>query len=191
MTLAIAKGISSFPPNVPPVDQSDEAVFVLTASQLQDIIKQVIAPLEARIEALEARQDEEIARLEATVTAQAEEITALKENWREARPLSTVTRLDDLWAWVEEIDSRTSSQAAEPTPTSKTQDHIDHLARVMMEDKRRSVSVATAAKLLGISKERMRQLKPLLLADSRFELGWDRQRGQRKRVVIRLKQFIK
>jgi hypothetical protein len=173
----VAESISSFSPQASPVNQPD---------QLQVILDRLQA-LEETVVTLQ----EENAALHAQVDAQADEIAVLKENWKEARPATTATRLDDLWAWVEEIDSRTSSQAAEPTPTSKTQDHIDHLARVMTEDKRRSVSVATAAKLLGISKERMRQLKPLLLADSRFELGWDRQRGQRKRVVIRLKQLIK
>jgi chromosome segregation ATPase len=156
-----------------------------------DFIQALLGELQALREEV-ARLQEDNQDIRATVTAQAEEIVSLKENWKEARPATTATRLDDLWSWVEEIDSKINSQPEEPTPIStRTFDHIDQLARVMTEDKRRSVSVATAAKLLGLSKERMRQLKPLLLADSRFELGWDRQRGQRKRVVIRLNQFIK
>jgi hypothetical protein len=57
---------------VPP---SDESVFILTSSQLQDLIKEAIQPLQDRIGSLEARiaiQNEKIASLEAT-QAHAEE----------------------------------------------------------------------------------------------------------------------
>ena len=51
------------------VSQSEESVFILTASQLQDIITKTIQPLQDHIESLEAtvtRQDEKIAALEST-----------------------------------------------------------------------------------------------------------------------------
>ena len=101
-------------------------------------------------------------------------------------------RIAGLTLAQDDIEATLTKPTEKPAePTEKTTDHINQLARVMTEDRRHAVSVAVAARLLGISKERMRQLKPLLLADGRFELGWDRQRGQKKRVVIRLKQFIK
>ena len=127
-----------------------------------------------------------------------EEVSRLQEDNQRLQDRITALEMDRDLAADRDLNQlrlinslREQIQPEDPTPTDKTTNHLDQLARVMTEDKRRSVSVAMAAKLLCISKERMRQLKPLLLADSRFELGWDRQRGQRKRVVIRFKQFIK
>jgi len=61
------------------VSPSEEPVFILTSSQLQDLItravEQAIQPLQDRIDALEAtvaRQDEKIASLEATADTQAD-----------------------------------------------------------------------------------------------------------------------
>ncbi|MEI2762037.1 hypothetical protein [Methanothrix soehngenii] len=59
----------------------------------------------------------------------------------------------------------------------------------MIEDKTAQISVAKAARLLGISKERMRQLKPLILKDDRFEMGWASVAG-RKGAVIRIRKFL-
>jgi chromosome segregation ATPase len=78
-----------------------------------------------------------------------------------------------------------------PEPTKKTTAHIDVLHRLMAENKASLVSIAMAAKFLGLCKERVRQMKSLIMADGRFELGWDRLRGQRPRVVIKLRQFIR
>ena len=62
--------------NVPP---SEESVFILTSSQLQDLITQAvekaIQPLQDRIDSLEvtvARQDEKIASMESTQETQAD-----------------------------------------------------------------------------------------------------------------------
>ena len=59
----------------------------------------------------------------------------------------------------------------------------------MIEDKTAQVSLAKAARLLGISNERMRQLKPLILKDDRFEIGWTSVAG-RKGTVIRIRKFL-
>jgi hypothetical protein len=59
-------GISPKADSVPP---SEEAVFVLTSGQLQDLIKEAIQPLQDEISDLKAtvaRQDEKIAALEST-----------------------------------------------------------------------------------------------------------------------------
>ena len=62
--IEIAESISSFSPQASPSDQ----FITLTYGQLKDLIIQAVAeamaPLEARIEALEARQDERLAALE-------------------------------------------------------------------------------------------------------------------------------
>jgi len=57
------------------VPQSEEPVFILTSSQLQEIITRAIQPALDRIDSLEAtiaRQDEKIAALEATQDTQSE-----------------------------------------------------------------------------------------------------------------------
>lgn len=84
----------------------------------------------------------------------------------------------------------TKLESKTPEPTKKTLHHIDELRDAMVENKVAQVSVATGAKLLGLSKERVRQLKPLIMADGHFDLKWDRLKGQRPRVVIKLRQFI-
>jgi uncharacterized coiled-coil protein SlyX len=65
--------------NAFPVPPTEDPVFILTSGQLQDLItaavEQAIQPLQDRIEALEAtvaRQDGEIAALEATQDTQAD-----------------------------------------------------------------------------------------------------------------------
>ena len=93
----------------------------------------------------------------------------------------------------ERADDRKRIAALEnrsPEPTKKTLNHIDELHRIMAENKTLQVSVALAAKLLGLTKERVRQLKPLILGDGRFDVGWDRLRGQRSRVILKIKQYI-
>ena len=69
--IGVAKAINSFLPdgqqaNVLP---SEEPIFVLTSSQLQEIISRTVQPLQDRIDALEvtvASQEETMAALEAT-----------------------------------------------------------------------------------------------------------------------------
>jgi hypothetical protein len=167
----IAESISTFPPHqASPVSQPD---------QLQVILDRLQA-LEERV----ATQDEEIASLKATVTAQAAEIAALKENWKEARPLSTVTRLDDLWAWVEEIDSRTLSQP-EPQP-AKPSPHIDELYSHMKLVGLKQTTFAGAAKVLGVTKQRVLQLKPAIAQDMRFIILPSQSHSQK--LIIRLRE---
>jgi len=57
------------------VPQSDEPVFILAGSQLQDVISRALQPLQDEIETLKAtvtRQDEKIATLESTQETQAD-----------------------------------------------------------------------------------------------------------------------
>jgi Fe2+ transport system protein B len=75
-------------------------------------------------------------------------------------------------------------------PTKKTVAHIDELYRLMIEEKTQHISIAKGARLLGLSKERLRQLKPLILKDGRFELGWSTTKGQ-KCFVIKIRQYLK
>ena len=139
MDVRLAESISSFSP-VSPVSQP---------AQFQAILDRLQA-LEERV----AAQDEEIASLKATVNAQANEITALKENWKEARPLSTVTRLDDLWAWVEEIDSKTTSQPGQQ-PMQKDRDEI---LRALLAANDGKMLLKDARRKMHLSKSRFSEL---------------------------------
>ena len=160
---------------VPP---SEEAAFILTASQLSTLISQAIEkaiqPLVDRVSSLEATvasQNEKIASLEATQDT-------LSEN--QLIQLQLIHRMKE----------ESSQEQPAAATTKKTSDHIDDLHRLMVEDRTQQVSIAKGARLLGVSKERMRQLKPLIMQDGRFEMGWG-QAGGKRAVVIRIRQFLK
>ena len=80
MSIELAKAINSFAPVAQPIDVSpEEPIFVLTSSQLQEIVSRAIVeaiqPLQDRVEALEvtvARQREDLAALTATQDTHAE-----------------------------------------------------------------------------------------------------------------------
>ena len=161
--VAIAR-INTFGPSpkadsVPPSDQ----LITLTYGQLQGLIEAAIRPLQEEI----AQLREELASLEKVQDT-------LSEN-----------QLIQL-RLINELKEGNQEKAA---TTKKTIDHIDDLYRLMIEDKTAQVSIAKAARLLGISKERMRQLKPLILKDDRFEIGWASVAG-RKGAVIRIHKFL-
>jgi predicted RNase H-like nuclease (RuvC/YqgF family) len=156
---------------VPP---SEEAAFILSASQLSALIEKAIQPLQdevSHLKATVASQDEKIAALEATQGT-------LSEN--QLIQLQLIHKMRE--------DVHQIPQA--PATAKKTKAHIDDLHRLMVEDRTQQVSIAKGARLLEISKERMRQLKPLILQDGRFELGWSQVKGK-KAVVIRIRQFLK
>lgn len=165
--VAIAS-INTFGPSpkvdsVPPSDQ----LITLTYGQLQGLIEAAIRPLQEEI----AQLREELASLEKVQDT-------LSEN-----QLIQLRLINEL---KEKVNQESQSSA---TTTKKTIDHIDDLYRLMIEDKTAQVSIAKAARLLGISKERMRQLKPLILKDDRFEIGWASVAG-RKGTIIRIRKFL-
>jgi len=91
--IAVAK-INSFAPIAAQTDfsvsPSEEAVFILTTGQLQDLIKEAIQPLQDEVSLLQATmtaQDEKIAALESTQNTQADNqliMLRLINNFREA-----------------------------------------------------------------------------------------------------------
>ena len=136
----------------------------LTYGQLQGLIEAAIQPLQA-----------EIAQLRGKLASLDKVQDILSEN-----QLIQLRLINEL---------KEGNQEKATTTTKKTIDHIDDLYRLMIEDKTAQVSIAKAARLLGISKERMRQLKPLILKDDRFEMGWASVAG-RKGTVIRIRKFL-
>ena len=168
MTEVASASINTFGPSpkvdsVPPSDQ----LITLTYGQLQGLIEAAIRPLQEEI----AQLREELASLEKVQDT-------LSEN-----QLIQLRLINEL---KEKVNQESQSSA---TTTKKTIDHIDDLYRLMIEDKTAQVRIAKAARLLGISKERMRQLKPLILKDDRFEMGWASVAG-RKGTVIRIRKYL-
>jgi cell division septum initiation protein DivIVA len=149
------------------VSPSDHQLITLTYGQLQGLIEAAIRPLQDEI----AQLQEELASLEKVQDT-------LSDN-----QLIQLRLINEL---KEKVNQESQSSA---TTTKKTIDHIDDLYRLMIEEKTQQVSIAKAARLLGISKERMRQLKPLILKDDRFEMGWASVAG-RKGAVIRIRKFL-
>ena len=144
-------------------ESPSDQLIVLTYGQLQGLIEAAIQPLQA-----------EIAQLRGKLASLDKVQDILSEN-----------QLIQL-RLINELKEGNQEKAA---TTKKTIDHIDDLHRLMIEDKTAQISVAKAARLLGISKERMRQLKPLILKDDRFEIGWASVAG-RKGAVIRIRKFL-
>lgn len=165
MTEVASASINTFGPS-PKVDSvpPSEQLITLTYGQLQGLIEAAIRPLQEEI----AQLREELASLEKVQDT-------LSEN--QLIQLRLIHGLKE------------GNQEKATTTTKKTIDHIDDLYRLMIEDKTAQVSIAKAARLLGISKERMRQLKPLILKDDRFEMGWASVAG-RKGTVIRIRKFL-
>ena len=141
-----------------------DQLITLTYGQLQGLIEAAIRPLQDEI----AQLQEELASLEKVQDT-------LSDN-----QLIQLRLINEL---------KEKASHGSPATTKKTIDHIDELHRLMIEEKTQQVSVAKAARLLGISKERMRQLKPLILKDDRFEIGWASVAG-RKGAVIRIHKFL-
>ena len=163
MTQIAIASINTFGPSPKAIESPSEQLITLTYGQLQGLIEAAIQPLQA-----------EIAQLRGKLASLDKVQDILSEN-----------QLIQL-RLINELKEGNQEKAA---TTKKTIDHIDDLHRLMIEDKTAQVSIAKAARLLGISKERMRQLKPLILKDDRFEMGWASVAG-RKGAVIRIRKFL-
>ena len=163
MTQIAIASINTFGPSPKAIESPSEQLITLTYGQLQDLIQPLrdeIAQLRGKLASLEKVQD------------------TLSEN--------QLIQLRLIHELKEKVNQESQSPA---TTTKKTTDHIDDLYRLMIEDKTAQISIAKAARLLGISKERMRQLKPLILKDDRFEMGWASVAG-RKGAIIRIRKFL-
>ena len=160
MTQIAIASINTFGPSPKAIESPSEQLITLTYGQLQDLIQ----PLR-----------DEIAQLRGELASLEKVQDTLSDN-----QLIQLRLINEL---------KEKASHGSPATTKKTIDHIDELHRLMIEEKTQQVSIAKAARLLGISKERMRQLKPLILKDDRFEIGWASVAG-RKGAVIRIHKFL-
>lgn len=75
----------------------------------------------------------------------------------------------------------------EPSASEKTKAHIDEIYRLMRSDRLHALPLSRAAKLIGVSKSRMKQLKGIIAKDERFEIIRDPHHKQR--LLIKLRTF--
>lgn len=148
------------------VSQSEEPVFILTSSQLQDVISRAIQPLQDEVETLKAtvaRQDEKIAALESTQETQAD------------NQLIQLRLIHDL--------RETSKKDPGKTETSRAEKIEKYLAS-------RSDHKATFETLkghLGVDKDLLNDAIKTLMAASPGRYGITRTPGdKRKRTLVML-----
>jgi hypothetical protein len=174
--IKVAAALNSFASEPEAPAPPSEEIFVLSAGQLQDLIseaiRQAMAPLEARIQDLE-------------------------DEVRGRGAGGGVEALQDLRSRLEDLEESTARERAfdrqrisrlEKThkDSPKAQDYIDKLYKIMRHDRLPSLSFANAAKFLGISKGRVKQLKPQILNDGRFDIF--HAPGQKKKLIITLRR---
>lgn len=133
--------INSFAPvaqqaDVPP----EEPIFVLTGSQLQDIISRAIQPLQDQVQDLKG----EVSQLKVIVVRQQEDIASLKSTEN-----LNFSDIRDLYTAIDEIDQR---QRIKPQPLQKDRGEI-----------LKALLVANGGKML-----RSHARKKMHLSESRF-----------------------
>jgi len=94
------------------VSRSEEPIFVLTSSQLQDIISRAIQPLQDQVQDLK----DEVSQLKVTVVRQQEDIASLKSTEN-----LNFSDIRDLYTAIDEIEQR---QQIKPQPLQKDRGEI-------------------------------------------------------------------
>ena len=157
-----ATAINSFAPVAQQADVSpEEPIFVLTGSQLQEIISRAVLPLQAELQDLKdtiARQEEKMAALEATQDTQAENLFI---------QLQLINKLKHIPKEGDEVPI------------------LNELYKEMKAIGRKQTDFATAARMVKRSKRRMIQLKTAIALDQRFILVPSESHSQK--ILIRLR----
>ena len=193
LATASINSLSSSEMQVDFVPPSEEAAFILSASQLSALISQAIEkaiqPLVDRIEALEA-----------TVAQQNEKIAA-SEKWQN-------TLADNQGIQLQLInslrrDATTKAPAShEAKPTKKTSDHIDEIALVLANRERtlihgnapkpylaklrkEGMKFSDLAAIMGLTVDRIRQLSRIAATDQRFNVTWHPRKKNTKIIKLR------
>lgn len=149
------------PRHVPP---SEDPIFVLTSSQLQEIISRAIQPLK-----------DEVSELKSTIASQNEKIAFLEA--------TQDTQSDNQLIQLRLINQLREATAKEPDNDSPL---IDELYKEMIAIGRKQTDFATAARMVKRSKRRMLQLKAAIALDQRFILVPSERHSQK--VLIRLRE---
>ena len=163
--IKIAEAINSFAREAEQADvSSEESVFALTGSQIQEIITRVIQPLQGEVSQLKAtvaNLEGKVSDLEATQDAQGE---------NELNMLRLVNEL---------------KHKPEVHPSAL----IDELYKEIVAQGRKQVDFGMAARMVKRSKGRLIQLKAAIALDQRFILVPSERHSQK--LLIRLREFYK
>jgi len=178
------------------VSPSEEAVFILTSGQLQDLITQAVE--KANQPALER-----IESMEATITQQAKDMAGLE---------ATVNTLGDnqfiqlrlINSLREDVHTDLDKPAPEATKqhTGKTQDHITEIARFLAAKEKRLIegeaphsyvnklrkegmTFSELANVMGLTVDRIRQLSRIAATDQRFNITWHPRKRNTKIIKLR------
>ena len=157
----------------------EEPIFVLTGSQLQEIVTRAVLPLQAELQ-------DRIEALEGMVEFQGKEIKAL----RVTQPGITASRVDDAFEAINDIDEHLAridrTRTTAPPQGSKTIARIAKIDQVLKD--RGSTTLKELERILKISPREMSRLVEKL-DKRRFELhsrpGDNRERVLRLKVQIR------
>jgi DNA repair exonuclease SbcCD ATPase subunit len=188
-----------------------EEIFVLTSSQLEALISRAVAraqaPLLERLEATETRLDaleerrvrpreggEEPATTTIEPTSQPgaqgrhvlqARIVSLEDENRGLK--AALSNLEELRPWLEAISKKINRLESRPEKESpKAEEHIEELYQIMRKNMLPSLSFANAAKFLGIGKGRVKQLKPQIAKDGRFDILHSA--GHKQKLIIALRR---
>lgn len=197
--IAVAK-INSFAPIAAqtdfPVSPSEEAVFILTSSQLQDIItkaiEKAIQPLQDEVRDLKAtvaRLDEKIAILEATQDTQADNSLIqlrLINSLREEKPAPAPTRktTQKTEAHITEIAHILGAKEKQLIEGQAARPYVDKL-------RKEGMTFSQLATVLGLTVDRIRQLSRIAATDQRFNITWHPRKKNTKIIKLRRWDAIK
>lgn len=118
----------------------DESVFLdrELVGEVIDQLVDLVIDLKIRINDLEKEKkelDRKVADLEHNTSAQNVEIAHLKKDLQKFHIWTTPTKLEDLWEWVEEIETRQqhlkTTLFIQPKPGTKTAQRTEHLKTIL------------------------------------------------------------
>jgi len=190
---------------VPP---SEEAVFILTAGQLQTIISQAIQPLKDEVAALRSKVARlgELEEIYHGPSPQAEDIPLLRECWTKKREIMNELP-SRMWAIEEDLSKLeetrpTATPETAKKPTQKTQDHITSIAIILGAKEKRLIegqaprayvdrlrkeglTFSELANVMGLTVDRIRQLAKIAAGDQRFNITWHPRKKNTKIIKLR------
>jgi len=191
--ITLAESINNFAPRKVNIESpSHEHVFILSSTQLQDIITQAVT------KALQPLQDE-VRDLKTTVALQAEKITAL-EATQDTHADNQLIQLRLINEVREESHKEEIARTA--NTTQKTADNITRIAVILAAKEKRliegqaprayvdklrkeGVTFSELANIMGLTVDRIRQLSRIAATDQRFNITWHPRKKNTKIIKLR------
>ncbi|HQB07868.1 MAG TPA: hypothetical protein PK712_08405 [Rectinema sp.] len=173
MTEILAAEINTFGP-MPEADvlPSEDPIFVLSSSQLQEIISRAIQPLQ-----------DELLEQKAMIDGLREDMAAMKVD---CESMNDLRCRDFINVSKRVIVMEKAAEAKKAIPTEKTQPHLDKLAGCLGEKRKRGIPALMgfkeAAQVTGLTKQRISQLRQSIEADGRFTI---QSRGKKLYIGLR------